>query len=110
MNNLLIIVNDDEFFQKTLLSIPADQPFLIYFTASWCGPCRRIGPVVQRLSEEHQLPVLKVDVDQCPDTASDYEVTAMPTFIFMKGKEILAEFCGANSQKLEELTITVLSK
>lgn len=62
---------------------------LIDFTATWCGPCKMIAPYFEKLSEEYESVVfLKCDVDQCPEVAGEYDVSAMPTFVFLKDGKV----------------------
>jgi thioredoxin len=75
---------------------------VVDFTASWCGPCKRIAPFFQDLASKYTGAVfLKIDVDVCPETASKHEVTAMPTFLLFRGGEKLAKVQGADQQALE---------
>ncbi|OTF74596.1 hypothetical protein BLA29_002786 [Euroglyphus maynei] len=77
---------------------------VVDFTASWCGPCQRITPVFERLSHEYSargVKFLKVDVDECPDTARNNNVTAMPTFIFFKNLVAIHRMQGADPASLE---------
>lgn len=77
---------------------------VIDFTASWCGPCRAIAPIYEALSEEIAGVVfLKVDVDENPETAAKFSVSAMPTFVFLKGGEVVDRLMGANPVRLREL-------
>jgi len=77
---------------------------IVDFTASWCGPCKRIAPHFQEMASKYSDAVfLKVDVDVCPDTASRLNVTAMPTFILFKEKEEVGKLQGADEKALEEL-------
>ena len=64
---------------------------IIDFTATWCGPCKMIAPVFKELSEEYgsRAQFIKVDVDDNPEAAQKYGVTAMPTFLFIKGGEVV---------------------
>ncbi|XP_046400381.1 thioredoxin-like [Ischnura elegans] len=81
-----------------------DSLVVIDFSAVWCGPCKMIGPVFKSLATENPTVVfLEVDVDECDDIASEYSVTAMPTFIFLKGGQKITSFSGANAEKLKEL-------
>jgi len=78
---------------------------VVDFFATWCGPCKMISPVLERLSDElkEQVVFLKVDVDENEDIAADNKVTVMPTFIFFKNRSRVTEFSGANEAKLKEL-------
>mmetsp|Transcript_39911 Transcript_39911/g.82988 ORF Transcript_39911/g.82988 Transcript_39911/m.82988 type:complete len:173 (+) Transcript_39911:141-659(+) len=77
---------------------------VIDFTATWCGPCKMIAPLFKELSEKmSNIVFLKVDVDENPDTAAKYNVSAMPTFVFIKGGTVVDRLMGANPARLEEL-------
>jgi len=67
-----------------------------------CGPCQRIAPFFEELSRRYPRAVfLKVDVDQCPETAASNGVTAMPTFIFFRSKAKIDRLQGGNPEALE---------
>lgn len=71
---------------------------------SWCGPCKMIAPLYAELSEEYDNVIfVKVDVDENPDTAAAYSVSAMPTFVFVKGGEVVDRLMGANPTALQEM-------
>ncbi|KAM0788507.1 hypothetical protein ACM66B_001638 [Microbotryomycetes sp. NB124-2] len=78
---------------------------LIDFHATWCGPCRAIAPVFQRLANTYQnrIQFAKVDVDQARDVAAAYSIKAMPTFVLLRGTQKLGEVQGANPAELENL-------
>ena len=81
---------------------------VIDFTATWCGPCNMIAPVYHELSETEEIKrlgvvFLKVDVDENQETASEYGVAAMPTFIFIKDGEVKDRLMGANAPRLGEM-------
>jgi thioredoxin 1 len=82
-----------------------NQLVVIDFTASWCGPCKAIAPLYRELSDEFGDTVVfvKVDVDENPDTAAKYSVSAMPTFLYIKGGVVVDRLMGANPMKLREL-------
>lgn len=76
----------------------------IDFFATWCGPCKVIAPKLEEFSKVYtNVVVLKVDVDQSEDIATQYGIQAMPTFIVFKNGEKVEEFCGANVDKVEGL-------
>ena len=72
------------------------------FTASWCGPCKRIGPVFERLAEAMEgIHCVKVDVDENDETAALFGIRAMPTFMFFHRGEKVDELVGASEAKLQ---------
>eukprot|EP00581_Thalassiosira_minuscula_P013630 CAMPEP_0183724326 /NCGR_PEP_ID=MMETSP0737-20130205/17862_1 /TAXON_ID=385413 /ORGANISM="Thalassiosira miniscula, Strain CCMP1093" /LENGTH=162 /DNA_ID=CAMNT_0025954889 /DNA_START=62 /DNA_END=550 /DNA_ORIENTATION=- len=82
-----------------------DKLTVVDFTATWCGPCKMIAPIFKELSDEFgsRANFIKVDVDDNPEAAQKYGVSAMPTFLFVKGGEVVDRLMGANSDRLREL-------
>lgn len=77
---------------------------VVDFTASWCGPCRMIGPKFEEMSKEFtDVIFFKVDVDDSSDVAEQEGVSAMPTFKFYKNGRKIDELCGASEEKLRAL-------
>ena len=76
--------------------INQDKPVLVDFWAPWCGPCRMLAPVVEELSAEYRndLAVGKVNVDICPDLASQFRVMSIPTLILFKDGKIVDQKLG----------------
>jgi thioredoxin 1 len=70
--------------------IPKTGAVVIDFFATWCGPCKRIAPTYEKLSESlSSIVFLKVDVDESPELVNEFDISAMPTFVFLKdGKEV----------------------
>lgn len=72
------------------------------FSAVWCGPCTAIAPFYKSLSTKYpSVMFLKVDVDKCPGTAAAYNVTSMPTFIFLRNRSVLDRLRGGDKNALE---------
>jgi thioredoxin 1 len=62
---------------------------MVDFHASWCGPCRTLTPIIEKVSEEKNVKLLKVDADESKDVASSFGVRGIPTVIFFKdGQEV----------------------
>jgi thioredoxin 1 len=84
----MLYVSDDTFEKEVLQS---SQPVLVDFYADWCGPCRAIAPIVEEIARDlsDRLKVVKLNVDQNPQTAMQYGVQSIPTLIIFKnGKEV----------------------
>jgi len=91
---------------ETKLTEAGNSLVVVDFFAQWCGPCKVIAPKIEELAAEFpDVVFLKVDVDECEDIASEYEITAMPTFVFIKRKQKGDAFSGANADKLKEYII-----
>ena len=90
----VVKVSDDNFESEVLQS---DKPVLVDFTATWCGPCRMVSPLVDQLAGEYEgrAKVAKVDVDECPATARRYSIRGVPTIMVLKGGEVVNKIVGA---------------
>ncbi|MCM1079266.1 MAG: thioredoxin [Bacteroidales bacterium] len=83
----------------------SNEPLVIDFWATWCGPCRMIAPIISQLAEEYdgKITVGKCDVEECEDIAVDLGIRNVPTIIFFKGGEIVDKIVGAvNKAKIQE--------
>lgn len=61
------------------------KPAIVYFTATWCGPCRSIAPILEELAKENkdQIVIYKVDVDKCRDIAEAFGITSIPAVLYI---------------------------
>ena len=79
--------------------IKSDLPVLVDFFAQWCGPCKMMAPLVDKMAEkfEGQVKICKLDVDDAMEIAQKYRVASVPTFIFFKNGEVAGTFVGGMS-------------
>ena len=88
----------DNFEEEVLKS---DVPVLVDMSATWCGPCKMMAPVVAQLAEEYEgtVKVGKLDIDQNVDIVAQYKIMSVPTFLVIKDGEVKAKLIGAVSKE-----------
>jgi len=96
------ILSTDSAFQPEL-SAAGTKLVVVDFYATWCGPCQTVGPVFEQLANKYPKAIfLKVDVEKCPDTQTNYSAFALPTFILVRNKTKVDMLRGADMGSLEE--------
>jgi len=107
MSNAIEIA-DKEFETEV---VKADRPVLVYFWASWCGPCRLMSPAIDWVADNYsdRLKVVKMEVDPNPATVKLYKVEGVPALRLIRGTEAIAAAEGAMSkQKITDMLDTYL--
>ena len=102
-------VKDDSFKTEVLEN---ELPTLVDFWAEWCGPCRMMAPVIEKLSERYQgkISFYKMDTDENPETAQNAQITGIPCCIVYKGGEEVGRIVGyraedAFAEELDKLNL-----
>ena len=91
-------INEEQFINEAKKSAVA----VVDFSATWCGPCRMLAPVVEAVSEEYagQVDFYNVDVDDCPELAMQYKVQSVPCLVLMKNGEFADQSIGFKPQPM----------
>ena len=93
----VLTITKDNFDQEVIKS---DKPALLDFWAAWCGPCRMVGPVVDKIAEEHpEYKVGKIDVDAQPELAGQFSVMSIPTLLVFKEGKMVNKTVGVASKE-----------
>jgi len=101
-------VTDTTFEGEVLQS---DKPVLVDFWAEWCAPCRAIAPIVKEIADDHsdKLKVVKVNIDDSPQTPGTYGIRSIPTVLVFKDGQVVSQLTGARPKgDFEELVAGVL--
>jgi len=87
-----------ENFQQEVLG--SNKPVLVDFWASWCGPCRMLGPVVDKIADEHpEFKVCKINIDEQPELTSAYKVMSVPTLMVFRDGKLVNQSLGVKPEK-----------
>ena len=88
-----ISVTKETFHKEVMMS---EKPVLVDFWAPWCGPCRMVLPLVEEIAEERDdIKVVKINVDEEPDLASQFQIMSIPTLMVVKEGEVVNKIMGA---------------
>ena len=97
-----MIVTDESFDE----AIRSNSLILIDFWAEWCGPCKRVSPILDEISKEHGILVGKLNIDENPVKPVEYSVTSIPTMVLFEDGVVIKTIIGAKPKHkmLEELS------
>ncbi len=100
MSGLICEITDDTFDSEVIQSKTLT---LVDFWAPWCGPCKMLLPILEKLVPMYQgkMKLVKLNTDENPDTAGKFNISAIPTIIFFKNGQVVNQIVGA--RPLEEL-------
>jgi len=104
---MVIDVTDQNFADEVLKST---LPVMIDIWAPWCGPCRMIAPVVEKLAQKYdqRFKFCRLNIDQNPQTASNYQIMSIPTLIFFQDGKVVDRVVGAVPERVLEPKIEAL--
>ena len=95
-------INGKEFETEVLKS---EKPVIVDFFATWCGPCKMLGPILENIAdEEKDVKILKVDIDGCMELAQKFGIMSVPTLMLFKdGQEYGREIGLKSKEQLQEI-------
>ena len=94
---MAVVKVDKNIYENEILK--SERTVLLDFYADWCGPCRLVSPVVDKIAEEHpEYLVGKINVDEQPELAAAYNVMSIPTLVVIKKGEVVHQSVGAMSK------------
>jgi len=98
----------DQSFEADVLQ--SDQPVVVDFWAEWCGPCRQIAPIIKELAVEYgdRVKIVKMNVDESPQTPGRYGVRAIPTVLAFQGGQVVEQLQGYRPKAAFEEMVTKL--
>ncbi len=90
--------------------VNAGKPAVIDFWATWCGPCKRVAPIIEELAEEYEGKAIvgKVDVEEQDELAFKFGIRNIPTVLFIKGGEVVDKIVGATTKDAYEEKLKAL--
>ena len=89
----------DQNFEETILK--ANKPVVVDFWANWCPPCKKLGPILEKVAEDYKekITVYKVNVDENPTLSQTFKIEVIPTVVLFKENEAKAGFVGFREEE-----------
>lgn len=101
-DSILIAVDDTTFEQAIAAS--HERPVVVDFWAAWCGPCRQMTPVLEKLAAAPGAPkTFAVDVDASPKTSDRFKIGAMPTYLVLRNGRVVRRIVGADLKAVKQV-------
>lgn len=96
---MAISITDANFEEVVLKS---EVPVIVDFGAAWCGPCKKVEPIIEEIGEEYagKAVAVKCDVEECPETAGKYGIMNIPAVLYFKNGELVDKNVGAAPKKV----------
>ena len=90
----------DEIFEETVLK--SELPVMVDFSATWCGPCKKVAPIIEKIGEDYagKVLVVKCDVEDCPEVSRNYGIMNIPTVLYFTGGQVVDKNVGAAPEKV----------
>lgn len=90
-------IKSNEFETKVLKN---SKPVLVDFFATWCGPCRMLGPILEQVAQENkgEFDIFKLDVDECEDLSREYGIMSIPTLMVFKNGNLIKRETGLRTK------------
>ncbi len=82
--------------------VQSDRPVLVDFSATWCGPCKKLEPVVHEIANDYdgRLKVVKVDIDKAPGIAAKFAVMSVPTLVLFRDGKVMDQLTGLVAKRV----------
>ena len=93
--------------------LKSSEVVMVDFWAVWCGPCQMVAPIVDELAQEYQgkLKVMKLNTDDAPEVAGQYQIMSIPSILFFKGGQVVEKIVGARpKQQFKQIIDSLLAQ